>query len=517
MNFISEKDVLKYYLKLIETDQVTFLSGHEFFKKEITRLIQDLIRHDSMHDQITSAKSLWKILFEASMSHIDPDKGGYDKLFEYFDEYVQFEELIFASDSFYRDHTLHCLWVYFLGEYLAREKAFKSIIHPMYEEKTMLGDMIEICEEIGIEGDLLDDLKTVYHSIPDADSLRCLCALTHDLGYPLKKIKKINSSVKRILPYFGIDHFEEFDFKYQPIQMPFIEKLTQMMSYTFNINPRNQQSITLEMVKKIFVARDDGSIKSINKPYWKSNKDEIKSFMEEHAFEISLITNDSLFVQFSLDLESYQHGIMSAYLLMRNLNVFKSIPLMKSGGNELKMGSRTTSKFLTMQDLFSSISNHTLEGFRITRLQNPDEFLAFVDEIEEFSRISRANQNREFINEFCKTGIEIEDDWFVINFLFDNEEIDNLDPERAFKGRCKKMLTLMDIPNLDHSLKLKLNCIGNLSYDKNIYSLEIAKNHALITINGVQQYIPNYLKSRQFYSTEDYQAMQPIMSRITSS
>ena len=32
------------------------------------------------------------------------------------------EELIFASDSFYRDHTLHCIWVYFLGEYLKRRK-----------------------------------------------------------------------------------------------------------------------------------------------------------------------------------------------------------------------------------------------------------------------------------------------------------------------------------------------------------------------------------------------------------
>ncbi|MHA1211837.1 MAG: hypothetical protein ACTSSH_05180, partial [Candidatus Heimdallarchaeota archaeon] len=40
------------------------------------------------------------------------------ELFKYFKEFVEFEELIFASDSFYRDHTLHCLWVYFLGEYL---------------------------------------------------------------------------------------------------------------------------------------------------------------------------------------------------------------------------------------------------------------------------------------------------------------------------------------------------------------------------------------------------------------
>ena len=309
------------------------------------------------------------------------------------------------------------------------------------------------------------------------------------------------------MPYYGIDNFEEFDFKYQPIQMPFINKFIEMMSYTFNINPKNQETITAEMIQNIFIMRPDGSVKEINKAFWEHNKPDVKAFFEEHPFEIKLITNDALHMQFSMDMESYQHGIMSAYLLMRNLNVFKSIQLKKSAGEVIKMESNTTAKFLTMQNLFSAISNHTLEGFRIQRIQDPEAFLAFVDEIEEFSRISRANQNREFINEFCKTSFEMDRDWFVINFLFDNEDIDNLDPERAFKGRCKKMLTLLDVPNLDPSLKLKLNCIGNLSYDQNVYSLEIAKNHALITINGEQQYIPRYLKSRQFYSTEDYQSM----------
>lgn len=507
MKFMTEKDVLKYYLMLIENDQISFLSGHEYFKKEITILINELIVHDSIHDQITAAKSLWKILFEASMSHIDPDKGGYDRIFEYFDEYVQFEELIFASDSFYRDHTLHCLWVYFLGEYLSREEKFKPFIQPMLSEKQLFEDIIKVCEELKLGEDLLSDIKKVNSSIPDIDALRCLVTLTHDLGYPLKKIKKINNSVKRILPFFGIDNFEEFDFKYQPIQMPFIEKFLEMMSYVFNVNPRNQKNISKEMIQNIFIMREDGSVKEINKKFWEENKDVVKTFFEEHPFEIMLVTNDALNMQFSMDIETYQHGIMSAYLLMRNLNVFKSIPLTKSAGNEIRMSSEATAKFIAMQSLFSAISNHTLEGYRIQRIQDPEQFLAFVDEIEEFSRISRANQNREFINEFCKTNFDMDNDWFIINFIFDNEEIDNLDPERAFKSRCKKMLTLMDIPNLDPSVKFKLNCIGHLSYDQNVYSLEIAKKHARITINGEQQYIPSYLKSRQFYSTEDYHNM----------
>ena len=85
-----------------------------------------------MNEKISITKDLWKALFEASMSFIDPDKDGYDKLFKYFDNYVEFEELIFASDSFYRDHTLHSLWVYFLGDYILKEPSFKDLTSRIY-------------------------------------------------------------------------------------------------------------------------------------------------------------------------------------------------------------------------------------------------------------------------------------------------------------------------------------------------------------------------------------------------
>lgn len=44
-----------------------------------------------MHNRIEIAKNLWKLLFEAAMSYIDPDKRGYDDTFAYFHEYVNFE------------------------------------------------------------------------------------------------------------------------------------------------------------------------------------------------------------------------------------------------------------------------------------------------------------------------------------------------------------------------------------------------------------------------------------------
>ena len=116
---------MDYYLKLMEKDKIQFLVGKPEAKKCIVEGIEELKKSEDLHSKILSAKKLWKILFEVSMSYIDPDKKGYDVLFEYFDDFVEFEELIFASDKFYRDHTLHSLWVYFLGEYLYNNKEFK--------------------------------------------------------------------------------------------------------------------------------------------------------------------------------------------------------------------------------------------------------------------------------------------------------------------------------------------------------------------------------------------------------
>ncbi|MFA6941363.1 MAG: hypothetical protein WCQ54_10340 [Clostridiaceae bacterium] len=60
------------------------------------------------------------------------------------------------------------------------------------------------------------------------------------------------------------------------------------------------------------------------------------------------------------------------------------------------------------------------------------------------------------------------------------------------------------VTELSEDLKLRLRCIGRLSYDKNIYSLEIRKKYARITINDEEKNIPEYLKGRQFYSREEY-------------
>ena len=94
-----------------------------------------------------------------------------------------------------------------------------------------------------------------------------------------------------------------------------------------------------------------------------------------------------------------------------------------------------------------------------------------------------------------------------IVFEFNNTSLDNLDPEISFKGRCKRFLSLFDIPNLDEYLKIRVTIVGKLPTDQNEYVLEIARKHADIRINGESKDIPKYLKSTQFFTKEEYAQM----------
>lgn len=73
-----------------------------------------------------------------------------------------------------------------------------------------------------------------------------------------------------------------------------------------------------------------------------------------------------------------------------------------------------------------------------------------------------------------------------------------LKPEIAFKGRCKRFLSLFDLPNLGENERIRLRCIGRLPADQKVYSLELERGGAKITVAGEEQDIPAYLKSQHF-------------------
>ena len=509
-NFINETTVLDFYLDEMEKDNFKFLEGKDEYKRKIKDYILKLKQKNEANNKIQVGKDLWKTLFEASMSYIDPDKRGYDKLFKYFDEYVNFEELIFASDSFYRDHTMHCLWVYFLGEYIMKSDRFSSVLNNMYSDYHIISDIGSMFKELPKSNKInrtIKELGKITSIIDCLDSIRCVNALTHDLGYPIKKINMINKSIKTILPYFGLDSFSEFSFNFNDIQNNMVNKFLQFLSTGLNINFNSYDNISdsqMDLMNKLANLDYYGNLIGVKKDGLKEINDKdielIEGTFKMHYYLVNLYP---VYLRYSGDFERYEHGIMSAFLLVKTLKCFESIQLAYIEHNQLT--TYTNAKdVIVKSEILTSITNHNSNGYQIDGLIDSSAFLAFIDELEEFSRMSRANQNRQYINEFCKTDIYMDGEFFNIDFIFDNSSIVGLDPEISFKGKCKRFLSLFNINKLDDNLKLKFRCIGKLPNNSNTYELEIRKKYANIVINGIEQSIPGYLKTRDFYTKEEY-------------
>ncbi len=261
-------------------------------------------------------------------------------------------------------------------------------------------------------------------------------------------------------------------------------------------------------MKKIFI-EENGKILVEENELDKLGETEYKrlqEYMSERS-SIKMKVDFTKSLSFYNDFEHYDHGIMSAFLLMKTIYSFNTFNFRYNDYRNILQDEVDVAKFISIHEILNAVTNHTCSKFQIKGIGGTSEFLAFIDELEEFSRISRANQNRQYVEEFCKTDISFMDGWFQIDFVFDNEEIEALDPEFAFKGRCKKFLTLFDIHNLDDNLKIRLRCIDKLFGNNNIYCLEIARKYANIIINGEEQNIPDYLGSRTFYTKEEYQIL----------
>jgi hypothetical protein len=514
---VTENSVMDYYLKLLKKDKVKFLVNKPKIKNEIRDHITSLKQTEDIHDKIMIAKDLWKILFEAAMVFIDSDKQGYDKLFQYFNEFVEFEELIFASDSFYRDHTLHSLWVYFLGEYLYNSPEFSPIFgnfHTSLKQTAEQADFIADLKYNHIFGEFTALLKKVKDILNFNDSIRCVIALTHDLGYPLKKVSKINQSISTILPYFAISKFGEFSFQYDNIQQFYIENLLELLSSdiefyieTGDVSFEEEQLIKEpneligRVLTKIATQTDLGEEELAQfKDYFDNISDrEIHIWRKIFSGTTKLSKSISKLMRYATDFEEYQHGIMSAYLLTKLLNSFSNIKLEYSNPSDITFNNLEIAQIYAKLRIMQAIADHTSPGFQITSFDNYSAILVLVDEIEEFSRISRANQFRQFINEFCKTEIGFVDGSLCIDFIFDDETVLGLNPERAFKDKCKKFMRIFNFSKLHENITIHFRCIGKLPTNTSTYELIISKNQFKITIDGDLIVPGKYLKTNEAF------------------
>lgn len=371
------------------------------------------------------AWDVWQFFFEKSLRALTDNVRGHDKLYRYLNEYMEYENLLFAIDRKYRDHMIHSIWVMLLGFYL------KDKYHQFNDMDYM--NIFLLCDDVKC----LEEYNTVKKIIKEKeDPLWCLIALTHDLGYPIERTKRANEVMTKMINNFGFLKQKDFDYNFTTVHEPVINELLNILSYQLIWRPNSWT-----------IGYASGT-----------RADHAKSF------------------------ERLDHGIMAAYLLQMYLDwIFDDLNIRHGTENIYPLKNEDAARMTYIITLLDAISAHTNKN-RYVKMDTVNEMqtlLFLSDELDELSRFSRSKTD-EWIEINCKTEFEWTNEVFQINYTFDESK--DYDVVEFFKGKVDKLNDRFEIGNTK-SLKLSLNCKGTMSKKSVVCKYEKTSSSCFVIIN----------------------------------
>lgn len=335
---LSDKYIIEHCEMLKSENMPKFISSDS--EKSLKYFIQEFDGNENIpSEKVDNFQSLWKDLLNDAITFLkskdvrefrstsnmkvqhkrDDVAFGTDKLFLYFREYQEFEALLYGADRFYRDHILHVFRVWILGLWLIEK--FRSKFHWDFER-------------LGIKKD-----KEFYISKDEVLAMWCIIALTHDLGYPLDKIKKVKTKINGMMSYFGGGDITEGNFQI-PTHHHFI---------------------------------NDFILKFISSKLIEDKKEKI--------FKTSL--QSKYYLKFSKSFEHFDHGIISCVVLMKNLIYFLESDFDLS--NPFKE-SEDARQYCIRREILRAIASHTCTDIYHLYPNSLSFILILADELQVWGR-----------------------------------------------------------------------------------------------------------------------------------
>lgn len=333
------------------------------------------------YDKVESACYLWDFMFSRALEHQTENLLDLEALSSYFAKYADYEKLLLALDERHRDHTIHMVWVMALGFYFLRHctDMRDSLRFPK------LGKVVNLPQS---SGDVWDTtMKSCRRQI---DTLWCLVALSHDLGYPIEKARRASDRLSPILDSYGVLKQQPFDYQFTVLQQPLVDFLLETLATTLFIDPNN------------------GSPR----------------------FHTTPVTR----LDFAKSLEHLEHGIMSAYLLLRLLDAFSTtLVALKEPAPYHATATKPDAAVLSLEWLFA-VAAHSSGFIRISDLDDVTALLCICDELEEFSRYGLDPETDSWSEARWRTDVEITSGSLAFQFVRDNTTVSQ-DPEKFFKSK----------------------------------------------------------------------------------
>ena len=121
---LREDALTDFFKRELNSLQFISHSDHEDIGRNL-EIIAD--RNAQRHRIVEATQWLWEYMVKASLNDITSNLRGYDELCEYFERFVEYENLLLAVDENHRDHAIHSIWVMILGFYLMKNFILKFV------------------------------------------------------------------------------------------------------------------------------------------------------------------------------------------------------------------------------------------------------------------------------------------------------------------------------------------------------------------------------------------------------
>lgn len=157
--------------------------------------------------------------FMASDPNKRPKAYGIDDLKKYYQNYTKFEQVLYGTGRYYRDHVIHVMRTWLSGVDLLVRNNGNALGYIKIHDKNV---PLELKPEEKL-------------------SIWTIIALTHDLGYPLEKAKSIISITQEMLGSFIANPDISVDFSFHGVQNYMNDYIVRLMSSKMESRPSGSE------------------------------------------------------------------------------------------------------------------------------------------------------------------------------------------------------------------------------------------------------------------------------------
>ena len=263
--------------------------------------------------------------FKDSSGNKTPKAYGLEELKQYYAQYSGFENVLYGSSRYYRDHVIHVFRTWMSGVELLTQNANNNLEFFNIHEKN-IEITLEPAEKI---------------------SIWTIIALTHDLGYPLQKARDIISITQKMIATFITNPDVSVDFSFHGVQNYMNDFIVRLMSSKMVERTNNNGG---EETDRKYVAR----------------------------------LQPKYYFKFQKSLERNDHGILSTLIIYKLLTYFLESDY--SINEDYTFGEEDCRQFYIRREILRAIASHTCNDVYQLYMGSFSFLLRVCDDTQEWGR-----------------------------------------------------------------------------------------------------------------------------------